>query len=57
MLQESFDNFEKLKVLLMQYSLDLEKLTQQERVLWQDIVRIAEEERMRELETAISQMA
>jgi hypothetical protein len=48
--------FEDLKRLLMQYSLDLDMLTEQEKVLWQNIVRVAEEERMQELELVIDQM-
>ena len=48
--------FEDLKRLLMQYSLDLDMLTEQEKTLWQDIVRVAEEERMQELELVIDHM-
>jgi hypothetical protein len=57
MLEESLKNFENLKSLLMQYSLDLDMLTEQEKILWQDIVHVAEEERMRELEMTIEQIA
>ncbi len=57
MLEESLKNFENLKSLLMQYSLDLDMLTEQEKILWQDIVHVAEEERIRELEMTIEQIA
>lgn len=57
MLEESLENLESLQRMLMQYSLALDTLTEQEKFLWQDIVRAAEEERMRELEMTIEQVA
>jgi hypothetical protein len=57
MLEESLENLESLQRMLMQYSLALDTLTEQEKFLWQDIVRAAEEERMRELEMTIEQIA
>ncbi len=56
MLEESLENLESLQRMLMQYSLALDTLTEQEKFLWQDIVRAAEEERMRELEMTIEQI-
>ena len=47
MLEESLENLESLQRMLMQYSLALDTLTEQEKFLWQDIVRAAEEERRR----------
>jgi hypothetical protein len=55
MLEESLENLENLQRMLMQYSLALDTLTEQEKFLWQDIVRASEEERMRELEMTIEQ--
>ncbi len=52
----SVGEFEDLKRLLMQYSLDLDTLSEQEKVLWQNILRVAEDERMQELEQVIDQM-